>query len=269
MKILLLFLLTIQSCWATDIKEYKILVKESFRDFDNETLTLKNRNAKYFNYSGGVYGLGNNDLNMQPIFTLFKNARLSLDYQQVENEFTHYENFSWIVVFKTPERAILTFSDDIVDINPQTIQFMPHRINGDGTGQYKYVVTFAQSLNIPSHAYFIERTVIAGYPYTDPLLIDSIYITGVKKNVIDDGCYEDDKEIRAFLFQNKKIKVITESTCTLEFEIFKPTTGESMMKTILHEQESDIPVDVLQGIYMIMITDTERRVLQLKKIYIY
>lgn len=248
---------------ATRIKRNHDLVVENFRGFNNDSRKLGTINDRYFSFSGaGNYGVGNNDWNQKPIFTLFKNSKLSVNYQQLKFYHPDYFDFNWMVVFKTPDSARLTISDFEFEINGISINLFSHRTNSDEA--YCYTMRIAEYMRNPNANYYIERTEFANYPFIDPLLIDTIYLRAFKW--VEDGTDPEAPYIGMYVQQNKlMIHSDFYQKQTIEVISYK---GDVVLKDKLKAPDSEFPLNVPSGYYWAAILDKDI-VVYSQKIYIY
>lgn len=242
----------------------KILLKESFRSFNNNSGQLQNSNNGYFDWSG-IYGLGNNDWGKKPIFTLYKDGRLQLDVQTIFETFTSYENLAWTVVFKVPERCQFSFGVQEIKIDSLTIDNYPHYENDSQV--YRYVIRLSEQLVLGGN-HFIERSQFPHFQFIDPILIDTIYITGTKKSNLNVPWLEDYKGVNIYSLPNKKVQIIIHNPINIEFKLISLNNGAVLTSQSLSEGETEIPIEAPVGIYVIMISDEEGVCLALKKIFI-
>lgn len=266
MKNLTLIMCLLLSLGASAVKVKKNfnLVVEHFRGFNNNTLKLGTTNDRYFTFSGpGVYGLGNND-NGSPIFTIYKNSRISINYSQLEFFYPEYFDFNWTIVFKMPHESKFTVSDLAYKIDSHHIDLWPHRKDPTASNGYIYTIRFTEPMPSPGRTYYIERTVFNNYPFTNPLNIDTIYLSGHK--MVDDGTDPEEPYIGMYVV-DKTIKVHSEAYEKQEIEV-RSYNGERVLKEKLRSPYSEFPLSVQPGFYWAAIFE-KNEVVYYKNIYIY
>lgn len=250
-SILFCLLLTLGAS-ATKVKKNFNLIVEDFRGFNNSTLKLGTTNDRYFTFSGpGIYGLGNND-NGKPIFTLYKNSRITINHDQLRFFYPEYFEFNWMVVFKIPKEAKFTISDFALQIDSHNVNFWQHRYDSLASNGYIYTMRLAEIMRNLNGNYYIERTVFADYPWLDPLNIDTIYLRGHKMVETEPVGLE---------VINNEIKIHS-SNYQLKVEV-RNFRGD----IILSETRTEFPINVEPGLYIIAVYSENRMILS-KKIYI-